>query len=135
MDNAYLHHVSVPTRDVANAIAFYTNVLGFKPIARPPFKSEGRWLKLGSVEVHISLVPNATFRTSRGVETNDIHFAIRVGDFQALLKTVSAYGYSADLAHDDPKRIIVKPDSVAGYPQLYIMDHDFHLIEINAAFK
>ena len=37
MDNAYLHHVSVPTKDVAHATTFYTDVLGFKKLARPDF--------------------------------------------------------------------------------------------------
>jgi catechol 2,3-dioxygenase-like lactoylglutathione lyase family enzyme len=115
MENAYLHHVSVPTKDVANAVPFYTDVLGFKIIQRPAFTTEGRWLNLGSVEVHVTLVPNGTFPVNHVVGSDDIHFAIRVHDFQAIIDQVNSKGYSADLAHDDPKRIIIKPKSKAGY--------------------
>ncbi len=135
MDSAYLHHVSVPTKDVAKAVPFYTNVLGFKVIARPDFATAGCWLKLGSVEVHVTLVPDGTFPANHVVGSDDIHFAIRFGNFQALVDRVNSKGYSPDLPHDDPKRIIIKPKSMAGYSQLYIMDYDFHLIELNAAFK
>ena len=58
-----------------------------------------------------------------------------VADFASVIERLSRFGYRHDLLMNDPKRIIIKPQSMAGYSQLYIMDHDFHLIEINAAFK
>jgi catechol 2,3-dioxygenase-like lactoylglutathione lyase family enzyme len=54
MDNCYLHHVSVPTKEVAKAASFYTDVLGFSVAARPPFPIDGRWLRLGGAEVHVT---------------------------------------------------------------------------------
>ncbi len=135
MANAYLHHVSVPTKDVAHATTFYTDVLGFKKLARPDFPIAGSWLQFGQAEVHVTYVPDGTFPTTRTVGADDIHFAIRVTDFESVIERLNQSGYRADLAVDDPKRIIIKPKSMAGYSQVYVMDYDFHLIEINAAFK
>ncbi len=135
MENCYLHHVSVPTREVAKAASFYTDVLGFSVAARPPFPIDGRWLRLGGAEVHVTYVPDGTFPATRIVGSDDIHFAIRIDDFDAIIEKLRQSGYHDDLAQDDPKRIIIKPKSMAGYSQVYVMDYDFHLIEINAAFK
>ncbi len=135
MESVHLHHVSVPTREVAKAASFYTEVLGFKAVERPAFSIDGRWLKLGSAEVHVTYVPEGTFPTTRTIGADDIHFAIRVADFASMIERLRKFGYRDDLAFDDPKRIIIKPKSMAGYSQVYVMDHDFHLVEINAAFK
>ena len=135
MESPYLHHVSVPTKDVAKAVPFYTEVLGFTAVARPPFPIGGAWLRLGSAEVHVTDVPNGTFPVTRTVGSDDIHFAIRISDFASMIERLKGFGYRDDLAVDDPKRIIIKPKSMAGYSQIYVMDRDFHLVEINAAFN
>ena len=83
----------------------------------------------------MTYVPDGTFPATRTVGADDIHFAIRVTDFDSVIERLNRSGYRADLAVDDPKRIIIKPKSMAGYSQVYVMDYDFHLIEINAAFK
>jgi len=41
-------------------------------------------------------------------------------------------GYRQDSA-DEFSRIIISPKPIAGFPQLYIMDPDRHVIEVNAA--
>ena len=135
MESAFLHHVSVPTKDLAKAVPFYTEVLDFRQVTRPGFSIGGAWLRLGNAEVHITDVPLGTFPTTRTVGSDDIHFAIRVADFASVIEILNRFGYRDDLQTDDPKRILIKPKSMAGYSQLYIMDYDFHLIEINAAFK
>jgi glyoxylase I family protein len=135
MANAYLHHVSVPTKDVEKAALFYTEVLGFKSVARPSFTIRGFWLQLGQAEVHVTDVPDGTYPKTRTIGSDDIHFAIRVADFDSVIERLNRFGYRDDLPTDDPKRIIIKPQSKAGYSQVYVMDHDFHLVEINAAFK
>ncbi len=135
MNNAYLHHVSVPTKAVAKAASFYIEVLGFTAVDRPAFPIDGRWLRFGAAEVHVTYVPDGTFPVTRTIGADDIHFAIRIEDFENMIGRLKQFGYREDLGHDDPKRIIVKPKSMAGYSQVYVMDYDFHLIEINAAFK
>jgi glyoxylase I family protein len=132
MQNAALHHVSLTTKDLPRAISFYETVLGFKRVARPAFKLDGAWLQNGAVEIHLIDLANGSFRNSNSVSADDVHFAIRIADFEDLINRVSKRGYVESLPDDDGKRIIIKHNSMAGYHQLYIMDEDLHVIEINA---
>jgi len=66
------------------------------------------------------------------VDPNDTHFAIRVADFEEAVSGLARKGYSEGGDPDSPRRIVIKRDSVTGYPQLWIMDHDRNVIEINA---
>lgn len=43
-----IHHVALKVKDLDRSLAFYTEVLGMKPIARPAFDFPGAWLKMGS---------------------------------------------------------------------------------------
>ena len=134
MDNIFLHHISLTTTNLPKAISFYTDVLGFKQIARPAFPLGGAWLNAGSVEIHLIDYPQGSFRNTKSVGTDDVHFAMRIKDFETLISKLNQHGYRGDLDEADNKRLIIKPKSMAGYSQLYIMDPDSHLIEINAAF-
>jgi glyoxylase I family protein len=134
MDNVFLHHVSLTTKNLAKAISFYKDVLGFSQIERPAFKVGGAWLNAGMVELHLIDLPQGSFRNTVSVATDDVHFAMRVKDFEATIKKLHQNGYGEDLGPADNKRLIIKRKSVAGYSQLYIMDPDSHLIEINAAY-
>jgi len=134
MEEVFLHHVSLTTKNLTKAVKFYTDVLGFKQIARPAFPLGGAWLKAGSVEIHLIDYPQGSFRNTKSVGTDDVHFAMRVKDFESLIAKLNLHGYQVGLEEGDNKRLIIKPKSMAGYSQLYIMDADSHLIEINAAF-
>ena len=46
--------------------------------------------------------------------------------------TCGGRGYREDADEGDPGRMLALPQSVVGYPQLYLLDPDRHLIEINA---
>ncbi len=49
-----LAHVTICTADVATTAAFYEQVLGLKPVARPPFPFPGAWLGFdGDALVHL----------------------------------------------------------------------------------
>jgi glyoxylase I family protein len=133
MENATLHHVSRPTKNMGQAITFYETVLGFKRISRPAFKIGGAWLQAGSVELHLVDFSQGSFRNVVTVGTDDIHLAMRVTDFESVVSHLAKLGYVENLADDDGRRIVIKRNSMAGYHQLYIMDADRHLIEINAA--
>jgi catechol 2,3-dioxygenase-like lactoylglutathione lyase family enzyme len=134
MDDIHLHHVSLTTRDLARSTAFFTEVLGFTQIPRPDFSVPGAWVKAGQVELHLIDFPQGSFRNTRSVGTDDIHFALRVTDFEGWIARLQQHGYRDDLDDADNKRLIIKRKSMAGYSQLYLMDPDCHLIEINAAF-
>ena len=134
MDDVFLHHVSLTTKNLSKAISFYIDVLGFSQIERPAFPLGGAWLSAGKVELHLIDFPQGSFRNTKSVGTDDVHFAIRVKDFEAMIRKLNQQGYSDDLDEINNKRLIIKRKSMAGYSQLYITDPDSHLIEINAAY-
>ncbi len=133
MQNAALHHISLTTKDLPRAIAFYEQVLGFVRVPRPAFKLKGAWLQNGAVEIHLIDWAEGSFRNSNAVSSDDVHFAIRISNFESLVSQIKQHGYVEGLADDDRKRVIIKRNGMAGYHQLYIMDQDRHVIEINAA--
>jgi glyoxylase I family protein len=134
MDQLFLHHVSLPTQNLSEAAKFFKDVLGFEQISRPAFPLAGAWLKAGGVEIHLVDFPQGSFRITKYIGTDDVHFAIRIGDFDSFIERLKLHGYRDDLGDSDNKRVIIKRKSIAGYSQLYIMDPDSHLIEINAAY-
>lgn len=128
-----LHHVSVPTRDFAASCAFYENVLGLKKIPRPPFSIKGQWYGLGALQVHIVEFPEANFRAGKPVHNDDIHFALKAEDFEEAVSHLHRAGYDENLPENDPKRLILKRSGLAGFPQVFLMDPDRNIIEINQA--
>jgi glyoxylase I family protein len=130
---ASLHHVSLVTRDLDRACAFYESVFGLRRVPRPPFASEGAWYAVGPLTIHLTLHPEGTYRSKARVDPNDGHFALRVTDFDGLLRRLAAAGYREGVS-DDPKGLIVKRGGVAGYHQAFLFDPDLNQIEVNAAF-
>jgi catechol 2,3-dioxygenase-like lactoylglutathione lyase family enzyme len=127
-----LHHVSLPVRDLERSKRFYREVLGLEEIARPPFPFPGAWFSLGDRELHLIGGENTMPRGVEELHPSQYHFAVRVTSFREMLEGLRRQGYSEDAAADDPKRVIVSPRPVTGYPQAYICDPDRHVIEINA---
>jgi glyoxylase I family protein len=134
MQSPLLHHVSLVTADLPRAITFYRDVLGLEQVERPNFPIAGAWFRSGGLEIHLIIRPDGSFRKVQKVDADDVHFAVRVTDFDATVASLLGKGYRADVAADDPRSIIVKKQSMAGYSQLYIRDPDNHVIEINAAY-
>jgi catechol 2,3-dioxygenase-like lactoylglutathione lyase family enzyme len=127
-----LHHVSVIVTDLARSAAFYRELFGFEPIERPPFPIPGLWLGVGSLQVHLVVYPPGNFRT-RGVDNDDIHFAFNTDDFEGFVAQAHAMGFSENAPPDDPKRLILKRQGMAGFPQVYLLDPDHNIIEVNGA--
>lgn len=65
--------------------------------------------------------------------SNDMHFALRTDDLEAMVLYLSAYGYRKGAASDDPKYMSVKRAGRAGFDQLFLTDPDDNIIEINNA--
>ena len=126
-----LHHASIPVTDVERAKAFYRDVLGLREIERPPFGFGGAWFAVGEGQLHLIQHPEATFRAGKKVDSRDTHFAIRVESFRNALDRLRAHGYD-DEAEDDLKRMRVRPDATAGFPQIHLLDPDRNVVEINA---
>lgn len=129
----FLHHVSIVTADLVRSTAFYRDILGMQPIDRPPFDIAGTWLAAGTSQVHLVANDTGTFRSSSNIDNNDVHFALRVPDFEVAMQELADKGYREDLAVGDAKRVLMRRTGLAGFPQAYLVDPDRHVIEINAA--
>jgi len=42
-------------------------------------------------------------------------------------------GFHEDAAEDDPKRLMLSRSGAAGFPQLYFIDPDRNIVEVNGA--
>ena len=133
LDILTLHHVSLPVSDVARAKRFYSDVLGLQEIPRPPFSFEGAWYQLGDRHLHLIKGANATFRDGKPIDSQDLHFAIRVSSYRQALEYLTSKGYREDAADTDLLKLKANPKATAGFPQIYILDPDCNVVEINAA--
>ncbi len=133
MQISALDHVSLVTSDLERSIIFYRDVFKLKRIGRPAFKSSGAWMASGTLEIHLTINPDGHLRPAPHIDTGDIHFAARVADFQAAVKHLEILGFSDKLPDGDRKRLAFRLDGPAPYKQLYLLDPDNHLIEINDA--
>ena len=128
-----LHHVALVSTDPERSAEFYQTIFGLERLDRPPFKIEGVWLGCGpSLQIHLTRHPPGNFRT-KGVDNNDVHFALRTDDFEGVLGRLIAAGFSEDAPEDDPMRLLVNRSGMAGFLQLYVMDPDRNIIEVNTA--
>jgi glyoxylase I family protein len=137
-----LHHVSLPASDLERSMKFYEDVLGLKPMDRPPFEFKGKWYKVGDRSLHL-IVPgdgdDPTFRLSKAIESRDTHVAIRVGSYSAAVSHLESKGYRGSSERkprptaDNPLPMRLSPRGTAGFPQIYLLDPDRNVVEINAA--
>jgi glyoxylase I family protein len=133
MEIELIHHVSLTVTDLERSRAFYREVLGLAEIARPPFPFAGAWFAIGArQQLHLIVHDGATFRGARGIDTRDSHFAVRVGSYERAVAFFHEKGYREDGGDTDLMTMKLQPHATAGFPQIYILDPDRHVIEINA---
>ena len=127
-----LHHVSLPVADLPRAKAFYGGVLGLRELARPAFPFDGAWYAVGaSQQLHLILGPHLTFRGPKPLDTTDVHLALRMSTYRSTLDHLRRHGYAEDAADPD-RRIRENPNGPSGFPQVFLLDPDGHIIELNA---
>jgi catechol 2,3-dioxygenase-like lactoylglutathione lyase family enzyme len=108
---------------------------------RPPFTFGGAWYRVGDRSLHL-IVPedgeNPTFRRDKAIDSHDVHFAIRVRSYADAVAHLESRGFRSteertpQPSAGNPKPMRLSPAGPAGFPQIYIMDPDRNLIEINA---
>ena len=82
-----IHHVSLCVKNVDEAVAFYTDVLGLTVRSdRPDFGFPGAWLDAAGEQVH--LIEAADPQVGGG------HFAIRVDDLDTAVDDVRSAGWT-----------------------------------------
>ena len=126
-----IHHVSLPVADLERSKKFYSEILGLKEIDRPPFDFPGAWYQVGDRQLHLIVHDNSTLRADKKVDSRDIHFAVRVNSYRETRDFLHSKGFHPQ-ANDEFKKMKESPQSTAGWPQLYIMDPDRNVIELNA---
>lgn len=126
-----IHHVSLPVTDLERSRRFYSEILGLREIKRPPFDFPGAWFAIGEQQLHLIVGSDSTFREGKSLDARDTHFAIRVTSYTEALRFLEAKGHRED-ADDKLMKLKASPRSTAGFPQLYILDPDRNVIEINA---
>ncbi|MDF2714087.1 MAG: glyoxalase [Paenibacillus sp.] len=119
-----IHHVSLAVRDLEQAKRFYSDVLQFQEIQRPPFKSKGIWYAVGNHQLHLIEHPNGETLRKSGINSVDGHFAIWVKSYKNTVEWLEKTGISYE----------ARPQSVAGFAQIYILDLDNNIIEFDAAY-
>ena len=126
-----IHHVSVPVKDLERSREFYGTILGLTEIERPLSDNRGAWYRVGDHQLHLIEDDNSTFREGKEVDTQDIHFALDISSYRETRQLLHSKGFHPE-ADDELKRTIENPEGTAGWPQIYIIDPDRNVIELNA---
>lgn len=109
-----VHHVSINVDDVDAARRFYVDVLGLtERTDRPAFAFDGAWLDLGLQQVHLIDAPPPA-------ELGQ-HFAIAVGDLEAVVAELRAKGVE-----------VTDPKAVGARRQSFLHDPCGNLVELQA---
>ena len=128
-----LHHILIGVDDLERSRAFYRDVLEMQEIDRPPFTFAGLWFRIGDNDQHLHIIvgEGAMQRTGRPNDPQDVHFALRVPSYGETLNWLHAKGFREDLPAADLHSLQLRPNSITGHPQIYILDPDRNIIEFN----
>jgi glyoxylase I family protein len=133
MNKPYFHHVLIASDDLERSRQFYSGVLELEEINRPAFAYPGIWYKIGDgqQQLHIIVRSEATIRRNKSNDPNDIHFALRMESYRDTLAWLRNKGFRDDVFEGDLRKMELLPTSLAGWPQIYILDPDRNIIEFS----
>jgi len=132
MNSPRLHHVLVAVLELERSRRFYRDVVELEEIDRPAFPYPGAWFRFGNgLELHLVVRSDATMRGDRPIDGYDVHFAVRVRSYRETLASLRAKGFQDDAPETDIHRMILRPGSITGFPQIYILDPDRNIVEFN----
>ena len=117
MKTTQLNHVALHVQDVAQSVAFYTDVMLFEQLPRPNFSFPGAWFRLGE-DQELHLIGNRDQQVNSHSRGN--HYALMVDDLDAWEAHLIAQGVAYE-----PRR--TRPD---GAYQVFLADPDGHHIEL-----
>ena len=118
-----LHHIGITTQHLAESIAFYTDVLGFRPIERPDFDFKGAWLYGLGVQIHIIERSDLSdVSGAKEIDTRALHFALAVESVD-VHRTVEERLKQSGVDY-------VNQVNAGGIPQIFFQDPDGRHIEI-----
>ncbi len=119
-----LAHITLATRDVARASAFFAEALGWRPIARPGnIGRPAAWLAIApGVELH--LVEDPDFEPSRFEREFGRHIAVAfpLAEFPALQERLIARGAT-----------LIDPIRDTPFRRFFFRDPDGYVFEVVAA--
>ncbi len=128
-----LHHFQLTVRDIEKSRAFYGGFLGLHELPRPQFPYPGAWFEFANgAQLHIVKVPNPLWSGTKVMQIYENHLALRVNSFSQAVAMLRAYGYREDVDDAHPWKMVVKENPPTGYPQVYFLDPDQYLVELNA---
>jgi lactoylglutathione lyase len=115
-----INHVTIVTRDLDEAEAFYRDLVGAETVVSPNFGASVRWLRIGDVQIHLLQVPEQPGGAG--------HFGITVDDLAPVYEKARELGIFD--AAVNGHYFWQLPEGAA---QLYLRDPSGNLVEINTA--
>jgi glyoxylase I family protein len=109
-----IHHVNVNVHDLAAALQFYVDGLGFTVLPRPDVGRPGAWLAIGAHQLHLAEDPDAMIDPQQ-------HFALHVDDLDGCVAELESNGITARLA----------PLRPGAGRQAFVMDPSGNRVELN----
>ncbi len=121
-----LHHVSLTVTDLERAKEFYGKTLCLIEIQRPDFDFPGAWYEIEGHQLHLIVDPSSqTIRKDKSLSSREGHFALRVENYYDTLKWLK----------QNEVEILEKPYGKSGFAQIFCVDPDGNLIELNVNQK
>lgn len=109
-----LHHVALTTNRLEASLRFYTDVLGFRQLRRPPFSFRGAWLFGYGIQIHL-IESAAMHGEPEPIDSRRNHVALRVTRLEPMLQHFKAYGVP-----------ILQRINAGGTAQVFVQDPDGH---------